>query len=201
MSTIKQCPRCLKPLVKTIAIAGNESETWLEGCPECGTLINTFRPTHYQAIFLMKDKRYKMTAGGFGSGKSRTNIEEVMKHIVLIPGARVCVAARTYPALEATFVKEFYAMFPMKLIRTKNDQKHELSLTNGSQLLFRSFDDPTKFKSMNLTMAVIIEGSDCPYSGFTMLQSRIRNTAALIPEYDSRGEVVTYWDERAQART
>ena len=52
LSTIKQCPRCLKPLVKTIAIAGNESETWLE-CPECGTLVNTFRPTHYQAIFLI----------------------------------------------------------------------------------------------------------------------------------------------------
>lgn len=132
------------------------------------------------------------------SGKSRTNIEDVMKHLIVIPNARVCVVARTYPALEATFVKEFYAMFPAKLVRSKNDQKHEVYLTNGSQLIFRSFDDPTKLKSMNLTMAVIIEGSDCPYSGFTMLQSRIRNTAALIPEYDLNGNVVTYWDERTQ---
>jgi hypothetical protein len=132
------------------------------------------------------------------SGKSRTNIEDVMKHLIVIPNARVCVVARTYPALEATFVKEFYAMFPAKLVRSKNDQKHEVYFTNGSQLIFRSFDDPTKLKSMNLTMAVIIEGSDCPYSGFTMLQSRIRNTAALIPEYDLNGNVVTYWDERTQ---
>ena len=131
------------------------------------------------------------------SGKSRTNIEDVMKHLIVIPNARVCVVARTYPALEAT-CERVYAMFPAKLVRSKNDQKHEVYLTNGSQLIFRSFDDPTKLKSMNLTMAVIIEGSDCPHSGFTMLQSRIRNTAALIPEYDLNGNVVTYWDERTQ---
>ena len=197
LANIAHCPRCNKPLVKAPAIGGNESETWRE-CPECGTLVNTFRPIDYQAAFLSNPKRYKLTSGGFGSGKSRTNIEDVMKHLIVIPNARVCVVARTYPALEATFVKEFYAMFPAKLVRSKNDQKHEVYLTNGSQLIFRSFDDPTKLKSMNLTMAVIIEGSDCPYSGFTMLQSRIRNTAALIPEYDLNGNVVTYWDERTQ---
>lgn len=197
LANIIHCPRCNKPLVKAIAIGGNESETWRE-CPECGTLVNTFRPIDYQAAFLSNPKRYKLTSGGFGSGKSRTNIEDVMKHLIVIPNARVCVVARTYPALEATFVKEFYAMFPAKLVRSKNDQKHEVYFTNGSQLIFRSFDDPTKLKSMNLTMAVIIEGSDCPYSGFTMLQSRIRNTAALIPEYDLNGNVVTYWDERTQ---
>lgn len=197
LANIIHCPRCNKPLVKAVAIGGNESETWRE-CPECGTLVNTFRPIDYQAAFLSNPKRYKLTSGGFGSGKSRTNIEDVMKHLIVIPNARVCVVARTYPALEATFVKEFYAMFPAKLVRSKNDQKHEVYLTNGSQLIFRSFDDPTKLKSMNLTMAVIIEGSDCPYSGFTMLQSRIRNTAALIPEYDLNGNVVTYWDERTQ---
>ena len=34
--------------------------------------------------------------------KSRTNIEDVMKHLIVIPNTRVCVVARTYPALEAT---------------------------------------------------------------------------------------------------
>jgi hypothetical protein len=197
-STLTNCPRCAKPLVPTIAINGAESLTWLE-CPNCGTLINTFKPTYYQAVYLRRKERYKMSAGGYGTGKSRVNIEDVIKHLLLIPKSRVCVAARTYPALESTFVKEFYAMFPEKLIRRKNDQKHELTLTNGSELIFRSFDDPTKLKSMNLTMAVIVEASDVVFDGFTMMQSRIRNTAAMIPEYGANGDPVLVWDVNRRA--
>ena len=130
------------------------------------------------------------------SGKSRADIEDVIKHILLIPNACVCVAARTYPALESTFIKEFNSMFPSKLVRRKNDQKHEIYLTNGSQVVFRSFDDPTKLKSMNLTMAVIVEASDVSYSAFTMLQSRLRNTAAMIPVLDANGEIVTEYDAK-----
>ena len=128
------------------------------------------------------------------SGKSRSDVEDVIKHVLLIPGARVCVAARTYPALEGTFVKEFYSMFPNKLVRRKNDQKHEISLTNGSEILFRSFDDETKLKSMNLTMAVIVEASDVEFGAFTMLQSRIRNTAAMLPELTPDGNPVMEYD-------
>jgi phage terminase large subunit len=197
VSHIQHCPRCNKPLVSAKAVNGSESSTFKE-CPECGTLINTFKPTAYQAMFLRRRERYKMTAGGYGSGKSRANIEDVIKHIMLIPGARVAVTARTYPALEATFVKEFYSIFPMKLIRRKNDQKHELQLTNGSEILFRSFDDETKLKSINLTMAVIVESSDVNFAAFTMLQSRIRNTNAMIPEVDSNGEPVMQWDPNQQ---
>jgi len=128
------------------------------------------------------------------SGKSRSNIEDVIKHLLLIPNARVVVAARTYPALDSTFIKEFYSMFPEKLVRRKNEQKKEITLTNNSELIFRSFDDPTKLKSMNVTKAVIVEASDVPYSGFTMLQSRLRNTAAMIPEFDMRGNPVKHYD-------
>jgi phage FluMu protein Com len=196
LDQIHACPRCNKPLVKAACIDGDYSESFLE-CPECGTLVNTFKPTTFQAAFLKRSERYKMTAGGFGSGKSRVDIEDVIKHLLLIPNARVCIAARTYPALEATFIKDFYAIFPKKLLRSKNETKHEMSFTNGSELLFRSFDDPKKLKSLNLTMAVIIEGSDVLHAGFEMMQSRIRNSAAMIPEYDAHGKVVQYYDQRS----
>jgi hypothetical protein len=195
LDQIQNCPRCAKPLVPALAISGVKSVSFLE-CPECGTLINTFRPTVYQSQFLRRSERYKMTSGGFGSGKSRGNIEDVIKHVLLIPSARVCVTARTYPALESTFIREFYSMFPAKLVKSKNDQKHEITLTNGSEIIFRSFDDPTKLKSMNLTMAVIVEASDVPYAGFTMLQSRLRNTAAMIPYVDDQGDPIREWDPR-----
>lgn len=198
VSKIQNCPRCGKPLVRAIAINGNLSTSFLE-CPSCGTLVNTFKPTYYQTAYLKAPQRYKMGAGGFGTGKSRANIEDVIKHLLLIPNARVCVAARSYPALKGTFVKEFYSMFPAKLVKRKNDQDHELTLTNGSELLFRSFDDESKFKSMNLTMALMIEASDLVLAAFEMMQSRIRNTAAMIPEVDPMGNPIMIWNPGKKA--
>jgi len=196
LHNLTHCPRCNKPLVKAITIADTESISFLE-CPECGTLINTFKPTTYQAKFLKRLERYKMTAGGFGTGKSRINIEDVIKHLLLIKYARVVVCARTYPVLDATFVKEFYSIFPKKLVKKKNESKHEITLTNGSELLFRSFDDPNKLKSINASMVVIVEASDILYAGFTMMQSRLRKTAACIPELDANGDPVKVYDKRS----
>ena len=135
------CPRCGKPMQKALSISGESSACWLE-CPECHTLVNTYKPLPHQAEFLRRPETYKMTAGGYGSGKSYVDIQDVTKHVLLIPSARVCVAAKTYPSLETTFIKDFYAVFPNRLIRSKNDQKHEIYLTNGSAIFFRSFDDP-----------------------------------------------------------
>lgn len=193
------CPRCRKPLVPSKAISGSESTFFME-CPACGTLINTFKPLPHQAEFMSHPAKYKMTAGGFGSGKSAIDIQYVLKHLFLIPKARVCVCGRSYPAIESTFLEEFKNIFPDKLLKSKNDQKKEYVFTNGSVMLIRSFDDPSKLKSMNLTLVVIIEASDVPESGFEMMKSRLRNTAALIPEYDANGEPVTYYDPKSKTR-
>lgn len=193
------CPRCRKPLVPAKAINGGESAFFLE-CPSCGTLVNTFKPLPHQAEFFSHPSTYKMMAGGYGSGKSAVDIQYVIKHLLLIPHSRVCVSGRSYPALESTFVEEFKGIMPDKLLKSKNEQKKEYTFTNGSVLLIRSFDDPTKLKSMNLTLVVIVEASDVPASGFEMMKSRLRNTAALIPEIDVNGEVVTYYDDKSKTQ-
>lgn len=187
------CPRCRKPLVWSKAMSGTES-TFFKECPSCGVLVNTFKPLPHQAEFMSHPAKYKMTAGGYGSGKSAIDIQYVLKHLFLIPKARVCVCGRSYPAIESTFLEEFKNILPDKLLKSKNEQKKEYTFTNGGVLLIRSFDDPTKLKSMNLTLVVIIEASDVPESGFEMMKSRLRNTSALIPEYDVNGEPVMYYD-------
>lgn len=193
LSRLTVCPRCRKPLVKAVSLDGGASSFFNE-CPSCGTLINTFQPLPHQAEFLSHPSRYKMAAGGYGSGKSAVDIQYVIKHLFLIPKARVCVYARTYTAIESTFLKEFRQIFPERLFQSKNDTKHEYYFTNGAALMLRSADDPTKLKSMNLTLAVIIEASDLAEDGFTMLKSRIRNTSALIPEVDAEGKPVMVYD-------
>lgn len=132
------------------------------------------------------------------SGKSRINIEKIISHLTLIPGARVVVAAKTYPAIEATFVKDFFSIMPNRLLRRKNEQKKEWIFTNGSELMLRSFDDPTKLRGINASMFVLLEASNIPHAGFELAQNRIRNTAALLPLYDLHGNPVYKYDEKAK---
>ena len=110
LSELTNCPRCQTPLRRAIAINGSESMSFNE-CPACGTLVNTFKPIKYQAEVAERDELYIMLAGGFGSGKSRINIEKIISHLILIANARVVVSAKTYPAIEATFVKDFFCYY------------------------------------------------------------------------------------------
>lgn len=198
LAELKNCPRCGTPLVSAIAINGAESTSFKE-CSMCGTLINTFKPIKYQAEVAERSELYILLAGGFGSGKSRINIEKIISHLILIPNARVVVAARTYPAIEATFVKDFFSIMPLRLLRRKNEMKHEWVFTNGSELMLRSFDDPTKLRGINATMFVLLEASNIMYEGFELAQNRIRNTAALLPKFDSLGNPVFRYDTKARS--
>ena len=189
------CPRCHKPLAPTQALSGELSTCFME-CIACGTLINTFKPLPYQAEFMGHSARYKMAAGGYGSGKTTCDIQYAIKHLLLIPNAAVCVCAATLPQLEATFLKEFKEAMPKKLERSHNETKRFYTFTNGSMFMWRSFDDPNKLKSMNLTLVIIVEASDVPESGFDMMKTRLRSTAALIPALDANGNIITYIDPK-----
>ena len=194
---VTNCPRCNNVLKQAISISGAESTSFKE-CPSCGTLINNFRPIKYQEDYAKRNERYTMLAGGYGSGKSRIHIEQVIKHLILIPRARVVVAAKTFPALEATFVKDFFSIMPVSLLRKKNEQKREWIFSNGSELMLRSFDDETKLRGINATMFVLLEASNIQYAGFELAQNRIRNTAALIPEMLPNGMPKFVWDDKAK---
>lgn len=198
LASLVNCPRCNTPLQSAIAITGAESPSFNE-CPSCGTLVNIFKPIKYQEEFAMRDELYIMSAGGFGSGKSRITIEKVIQHLILIPNARVVVSARTYPAIEATFVKDFFSIMPRKLLRRKNEMKHEWVFTNGSELILRSFDDPTKLRGINATMWVLLEASNIQKAGFELAQNRIRNTAALLPQLDAKGNPMFKYDEKSKS--
>ena len=52
----------------------------------------------------------------------------------------------------------------------------KLTFKNGSEILFRHFDEPNKLKSLNLGFVEIEEMSDTPYSTFKMLLGRMRQS-------------------------
>ena len=52
--------------------------------------------------------------------------------------------------------------------------EQKLVFRNGSEILFRHFEEPNKLKSLNLGFVEIEEMSDIPYDTFKMLLARMR---------------------------
>ena len=71
-----------------------------------------------------------------------------------------------------------------------SQQKQTLELINGARILFRPFDDVDKLRSYNLSMFVIMEGSECDPEVFVQLKTRLRNLVASCPVLDEKGEQV-----------
>lgn len=87
------------------------------------------------------------------------------------------VGASTYPQLERTSKKQILDMLPEEFIDSYNKKDNVLTLTNGYEIMFRSFDDDQKLKSLNLSHVWIEEASGVDYSVFVQLQTRLRHHA------------------------
>jgi phage terminase large subunit len=69
---------------------------------------------------------------------------------------------------------EFEAIVPRGLIAVHNKSTNTYTFKNGSQVLFRPFDDPNKFKSLNVGFVGIEEMTDVKEEIFKMLRTRLR---------------------------
>jgi hypothetical protein len=56
--------------------------------------------------------------------------------------------------------------------------------------MYRPYDDPDKLRSYNLTSFLIVEASEVKQQSFTQLKTRLRNTAATVPQKDENGDIV-----------
>ena len=93
------------------------------------------------------------------------------------PNGTSLVGTQTYPQLEESAKAQILEMIPDELIADMRKQENTLILKNGHRILFRSFDDETKIRSLNLCFWWIEEGSTVDYSVFSQLQARLRNSA------------------------
>ena len=147
-------------------------------CTECNTYINTYIPQPHQAPLHADPHRNILNAGGYGTGKTTTDRQEVYKHLLITPNANVLIGANVSSQYEQTIKREIENDIPKQFIRDYSIQKAYFDLTNGARLLYRPFDDPDKLKSLNLSMAVIIEGSEVNSETYTTLKTRLRNRSA-----------------------
>ena len=117
--------------------------------------------------------------GGYGSGKTFSGSLLGILLSQKFPGIRGLVGAQTYTLVRDTTLQTYFEHLDNMGFREGYDYNWSSSLQkllfkNGSEILFRHFDEPNKLKSLNLGFVEIEEMSDVPYDTFLMLLSRMR---------------------------
>lgn len=189
MRNFSYCPRCGSPTKKCKAFNEGESEFWLE-CQKCNTYINTYIPQEHQIAVHKDAHKFVGNFGGYGTGKTLTSRQEVYKHIFLTPKGNTLIGANVQSQYEQTIKRDIEGDIPAAFITEASTQKQYMSLRNGHRLLFRPYDDPNKLRSYNLSMFVMVEGSEVKPEAFVQLKSRLRNMAASKPKRDESGKII-----------
>ena len=117
--------------------------------------------------------------GGYGSGKTFAGALLGILLALKFPGITGLVGAQTYTLVRDTTLKTYFEHLDNIGFVDKVDYKwvsaeQKIVFKNGSEILFRHFDEPNKLKSLNLGFVEIEEMSDVPYDTFKMLLARMR---------------------------
>lgn len=117
--------------------------------------------------------------GGYGSGKTFAGSLLGILLALKFKGIRGLVGAQTYTLVRDTTLQSYFEHLDnMKLVEEVDykwvSTEQKLVFRNGSEILFRHFEEPNKLKSLNLGFVEIEEMSDIPYDTFKMLLARMR---------------------------
>ena len=172
-----KCPQCgFGSMIASSQQDDDGASIYLE-CGECGTVQLCYVPLPHQDDFHADTHKFKMFAGGYGSGKTRTGAEETVQHVLNTPNGMTLIGAETKNQLDSTAKDMFFKVFPDFMIEDYLKQKDILICKNGHTVIFRPLDDEGKLRSLNLTSFWIEEASEVKFEIFVQLQTRLRNKA------------------------
>jgi phage terminase large subunit len=163
--------------------------TWLE-CSNCNTYVHTYKPLPHQRAVHEDTHHIIGNFGGYGTGKTTTSREEILKHILITPNANILVGANVQSQYEQTIKRELEMDLPAAFVKDYSAQKQHMDFINGARIIWRPFDDADKIRSYTISMAVILEASEVKAEAFVQLKTRLRNLSATIPETDAQGNIV-----------
>ena len=119
--------------------------------------------------------------GGYGSGKTWCGALLGILLARKYAGSRGLVGAKEYELVRKTTLVTYLEHlselgYKENLHYTYNKIDKMIKFKNGSEILFCAFEDPERFKSLNLHWAEIEEASQIDDSAFKQLLGRLRNT-------------------------
>lgn len=136
-------------------------------------IVNEYVPNKKGIIFHTSPAKFKFLRGAMGAGKSRMAVEELKTLMMEYPGIPCGVFRKTMPALRDTTMKEFLQFMPQELGRL-NARVDTYTAINKATCIFRGFDEPAKFKSLNLSVIIMDEAEEFDFVDFQTLLSRLR---------------------------
>lgn len=137
--------------------------------------VKSYTPLTSQRLFHESNAYLRLYQGGFGAGKTLAGVWEALDVSLAYPRNFGLIARKTYRELEDSTKKTFFDICPPQLIKQYKARDDAVTLVNDSVILFRSLDDPNKFRSINLGWFYIDEASEIDDEDVpTMLTGRLR---------------------------
>ncbi len=138
-----------------------------------------------QQQFHESKAKFRAYIGGIGAGKTYAGcMDSILYQALEKPGSLGVIVAPTYPMLRDATMRTFFAIIPREIIKdwTKNDA--HLQLINGSEILFRSADNPDRLRGPTITWFYIDEAAYCKAETWDIMIGRLREA-----KYDRAGFV------------
>ncbi len=134
----------------------------LEYLPKQGTFLRNCNEVTYSGYI-----------GGFGSGKTHIL---VIQALLCCGGTKTlgCIGAPTYRMLEDTTQQKFFELCPPSWIKDFSKSRNMVTLVNGTEILFRSMDNPGRLASLELNWFGIDEAGLVKEDTYKMLVGRLR---------------------------
>lgn len=142
--------------------------------PSIIPVTDNWRLNPTQLAFLATRRRFSFYVGGIGAGKTHAGAVRAIVTAIQYPGSLGLIGAPTYPMLRDATQRAFFALLPPDFIAAYNKHHQHLTLTNGSEVLFRSMDDPDHARGLNLAWFWLDEASLCGYYAWSVLKGRLR---------------------------
>lgn len=128
--------------------------------------------TKPQMEFWQDPARFRAFVGGVGSGKTRAGVVEVLR---MPARSRGCVVAPTYRMLMDATIHTFLEVTEAAgVLKSFNKSEFVAVLTNGTEILFRSCDEPDKLRGPNLGWFWLDEAAMMPAVVWDLMIGRLR---------------------------
>ena len=130
--------------------------------------------------------------GGFGSGKTHIL---VIQALLCCGGAKTrgCIGAPTYRMLEDTTQMKFFELCPPSWLKDFSKSRNMATLVNGTEVLFRSMDNPGRLASLELNWFGIDEAGLVKEDTYKMLIGRLRRQGARKGVVVGNPAGLTHW--------
>ena len=141
-------------------------------------------PNEKQLRFFRDRHKFVAYGGARGGGKSWAVRVNALLKAAKYPGITQVIIRRSYPELYSNHIKPFRELLP-KEVYSYNDTKKELTLKNGSRILFRycACDrDLLNFQGTEFDLMYIDEATQFSEEQFRILSACVRGTDAVFPK-------------------